>query len=341
MSMMRILVLFTVGSFCLILRGQAVANVVEVSFANPQDGIELSASLQLPDSKGPHPAVILIGGDGPQTRDEPMLVAASQYLADRGWAVLRADKRGTGMSSGNLDEATTRDLANDVEAGFDLLRQDRRVMASHVGLIGHSEGSLIAVMVAAQRQDVAFAVLLAYPVVGIEETLQLQRELRLKNEGASECQLQDERRFFGLVFSGVRQNKTDPEIHAAVSGLGAEGSFQVEPLLEEGFVEALRSPWFKFLLDYVPSTDLKRVRCPLLALYPEKDWQVLPVQNKQALLNVLRGTKVSCEIADLPGLNHRLQLAKTGSREEYARLDEPISMVALQHVGDWIDRFKH
>ena len=338
---MRILLSFTVGSFCLILRGEAATNLVEVSFASPPDGIGLSASLQLPNLSGPHPAVILISGDGPQTRDEPMLVAASQYLADRGWAVLRTDKRGTGKSSGNLDEATTRDLADDVAAGFDFLRQDQRIMPNRVGLIGHSEGSLIAVMVAAQEQDVAFAVLLAYPVVGIEETLQLQRELHLKNEGAGDRQLENERRYLGLVLSGVRHNKTNDEIVAAVTRLHSEGSFEAKPPLEEGFVEELRSPWFRFLLDYAPSTDLKEVRCPMLALYPEKDWQVLPVQNKQALLNILRGTKVNCEIADLPGLNHRLQLAKTGSREEYEKLDEPISVVALEHVGDWIDRFKH
>ena len=330
---MGILVAFAVGS----MGDQAVANVLEVSFMNPADGIELSASLQLPKSNGPHPAVILIGGDGPQTRDEPMLVATSQYLAGRGWAVLRADKRGTGKSSGKLEEATTRDLANDVAAGFDLLRQDERVRPNRVGLIGHSEGSLVAVMVAARRQDVSFAVLLAYPVVGIEETLQLQKELHLKHEGASDRQLENERRYLALVVNGVRQNKTNAEILDAVSGLRSE----VERSLDEEFVAELRSPWFRFLLDYAPSSDLKKIRCPLLALYAEKDWQVPPPQNKKALLRILRETRVNCQIADLPGLNHRLQLAKTGSPAEYAELGEPISLIALEHVGDWIDRIAH
>ena len=333
LSVIRILVALAVGS--MILGDQAAANIVELSFTNPQDGIELSASLQLPNSNGPHPAVILIGGDGPQTRDEPMLVATSQYLADRGWAVLRADKRGTGKSSGDLGEATTRDLANDVAAGFDLLRQDRRVTPNRVGLIGHSEGSLIAVIVAAQRQDVAFAVLLAYPVVGIEETLQLQKELHLRHEGASDRQLQNERRYLDLVVSGVRQNKTNAEILDAVSGLRSEVERSLE---EEEFVEELRSPWFRFLLDYTPSTGLKKIRCPLLALYPEKDWQVVPAHNKEALLNILQETGVNCQIIDLPGLNHRLQLAKTGSRAEYPDLGDSISVIALEHVGDWIDR---
>ena len=115
----------------------------------------------------------------------------------------------------------------------------------------------------------------------------------------------------------------------------------MERSLDEEFVAELRSPWFRYLLDYAPSSDLKKIRCPLLALYAEKDWQVLPPQNKKALLRLLRETRVNCQIADLPGLNHRLQLAKTGSPAEYAELGEPISLIALEHVGDWIDRIAH
>ena len=156
----------------------------DIQFRNDVDDITLAGILTIPRSDEPVPTAILIPGDGPQTRDESILVAISNHLVDLGFAVLRTDKRGTGLSSGSLSNTTTRDLAKDVVSAVTFLKKDSRVASERIGLIGHSEGALIAAMVASDMPEISFIVLMAYPSVGLEDILHLQRDIRLRDKGA-------------------------------------------------------------------------------------------------------------------------------------------------------------
>ena len=136
---------------------------IEVAYENPAGGIKLAGALTVPRSGGPFPAVLLITGSGPQDRDEtilghkPFLVLAD-YLSRRGIAVLRVDDRGVGGSTGKTSEATSADLAEDVLAGVAFLQSRKEIDPSRIGLLGHSEGGIIAPLVASRSRDVAFIV---------------------------------------------------------------------------------------------------------------------------------------------------------------------------------------
>ena len=133
----------------------------------------------MPRSGGPFPAVLLITGSGPQDRDEtifghkPFLVLAD-YLTRRGIAVLRVDDRGVGGSTGKNSDSTSADFAGDVLAGVEFLKGSKEINASQIGLIGHSEGGIIAPLVASRSKDVAFIVLLAGTGLPGDEILYLQ-----------------------------------------------------------------------------------------------------------------------------------------------------------------------
>lgn len=141
-------------------------NEEEVAYQNELAGIKLAGTLTTPKSAGPFPAVILITGSGAQNRDEeifghrPFLVLAD-YLTKLGIAVLRVDDRGIGGSGGNISQSTSEDFAGDVIAGIKFLKNRKEINAKKIGLIGHSEGGIIAPMIAAKTYEVAFIILMA------------------------------------------------------------------------------------------------------------------------------------------------------------------------------------
>jgi uncharacterized protein len=148
----------------------------DVTFANPAAGISLAGTLTIPPGAGPFPAVMLITGSGAQDRNEslvdhqPFLVLAD-HLTRKGIVVLRADDRGVGKSGGNFATATTTDFVTDVEAGVAFLRSRREVDERRLGLLGHSEGGMIAPMVANRNSAVHFIVLMAGPGVPGDEII--------------------------------------------------------------------------------------------------------------------------------------------------------------------------
>jgi hypothetical protein len=160
----------------------------EVIVDNKKDEIRLAGTLSTPPSGGPFPAVLLISGSGPQDRDEtivghkPFLVLAD-HLTRLGVAVLRVDDRGVGQSTGQFLECTSQDFADDALAFIEFLKAHSKIDSRRIGLIGHSEGGLIAPLVAARSADVAFVVLMAGPGLTGEEIFYLQGALIAKAEG--------------------------------------------------------------------------------------------------------------------------------------------------------------
>jgi pimeloyl-ACP methyl ester carboxylesterase len=320
-----------------------------VSYENPGLRITLSGTLTLPASKSPSPAVLLIAGSGPHERDEavlghkPFLVLAD-YLTRQGIAVLRFDKRGCGKSTGNYNKATSQDFANDVLAGVEYLKSRKEVNANQIGLIGHSEGGTIAPMVAAKSKDVAFIVLMAGTGVNGEELLHVQDALIKRSLGETEETIEQNHKFQEQLFALLKK-EPDPQIaaeqfhdiaknHMAILQ-GNPGKVTLEGL--EAHANYINTEWFRYFLLFDPSTVLKQVQIPVLALNGELDLQVNSKQNLPVISKSLEeGGNKDFTIVELPKLNHLFQTCQNGSVEEYAKIEETISPSALELIAQWI-----
>ncbi|MDZ7288497.1 MAG: alpha/beta hydrolase [candidate division KSB1 bacterium] len=328
----------------------------EVVFENRKAGIKLAGTLTMPGAGGPFPAVVLITGSGPENRDEyvfghrPFFVLAD-YLTRRGIAVLRFDDRGVGKSTGDFSTATSTDFADDVMAGIEHLKSRKEINPKQIGLIGHSEGGMIAPMVAVQVPEVAFIVLMAGTGITGEEILYLQGALIAKAQGASEETIAKSRDLQKRLFAVIKQEtdkaeaerKLRPILTQALTELTDDekralgfSSANLDTLVKIQIKQML-SPWFRYFLIYDPRPTLKKVKCPVLAINGEKDLQVPPKENLSAIAKALKaGGNKNFTIKEMPGLNHLFQTAETGSPSEYMKIEETISPLALQVMGDWI-----
>lgn len=312
----------------------------EVSYADKTAGNTLAATLTVPSGKGPFPAVLLIAGSGPHDRDEtlfghkPFLVL-SDFLTRKGIAVLRADKRGIGKSTGDYATATTGDFATDAEAGLAYLKTRAEVDPRRIGLVGHSEGGVIAPMVAATDPSVAFIVMMAGDGVPGDQIIVEQVRLLAEAAGAGkEIATQNankQRELLALVEKGKNGAALDKQLHEKLAALSV-------PEAQIGAsIQALTSPWYRYFLTYDPATALRKVTCQVLVLNGSKDLQVSPALNLPVIRKALEeGGNKHFEVDELPGLNHLFQTAKTGSPAEYARIEETISPAALNKIAGWI-----
>jgi hypothetical protein len=311
----------------------------EVGYDSSAAKLRLAGTLTIPEGKGPLPAVLLISGSGPHDRDETLMghkpfLVLSDYLTRHGIAVLRVDNRGVGKSTGTFANATTADLSNDAEAGFAYLKTRAEIDPHRIGLIGHSEGGIIAPMIAARNREVAFVVMMAGTGVPGDQVLAAQVEAIAVAGGKSPEKAAQaaaaEREFLKLVEAGADQATLEKMMRAKMADDVPEG--QVEMQARE-----ITSPWFRYFLTYDPATALRKVTCPLLAINGSKDTQVLPAQNLPAIRKALQeGGNQRFEVDELPGLNHLFQTAKTGSPAEYAQIEETMSRVALEKIASWI-----
>ena len=326
----------------------------EVSYENKRDGIKLAGTLTLPRGKTSVPAVILITGSGAQNRNEelmghkPFLVLAD-YLTRQGIAVLRVDDRGVGGSTGSVPDSTSENFAADVMAGIEFLKKHQGINPKQIGLIGHSEGGLIAPMVAAQSNDVAFIVMLAGPGLPGEEILYLQGALILKANGASDEVLARQHASQEKIFTLLKQEKDiavvekrlreefDKQMANASESAKAQGQQALEAQLKQ-----VLSPWFRYFLTYDPRVALAKVKCPVLALNGENDLQVPVTENLREIEATLKtaGNKDVTTVR-LPKLNHLFQTSETGSPDEYGKIEETLAPTALKMMGDWILKHTH
>lgn len=311
----------------------------EVAYENKVAGIRLAATLTLPSGKGPFPAVVLLTGSGAQDRDETLLehrpfLVLADYLTRRGFAVLRADDRGVAKSGGNFSTATSADFATDAEAGVAYLKTRPEIDARKIGLIGHSEGGAIAPMIAARNSDVAFIVMMAGSGVSGEDIVVEQAKSGLITQGADEEIANKAATQQREILEMLKRDKSEADFEKdfrAVVGAGAP-----EALIRSQ-VKALTSPWYRYFIEYDPATALRKVKCPVLALIGEKDIQVPPKQNLPAIRKALEDAgNTNFETAELPGLNHLFQPAKTGLPSEYGEIEQTISPAALEKIGNWV-----
>jgi fermentation-respiration switch protein FrsA (DUF1100 family) len=334
----------------------------EVSYDNKQAGIKLAGTLTLPRAKRPCPAVLLITGSGPQDRDEsllghkPFLVLADD-LTRRGIAVLRIDDRGVGGSTGSVSKSTTEDFVGDVLAGVAFLKSRDEIDPRRIGLVGHSEGGLVAPAAAAKSSDVAFIVLIAGPGVTGEEIIYAQGALILRAEGASDEAVARQRtlqeQMSAIVKDFAKQSSGQPEreieaamaaakekltqLMATASADRPEGQRKAAGTQATAQVSELLSPWFRSFLTYDPRPALTKVRCPVLAVIGERDLQVPPKVNLPEIEKALKsGGNTDYTVREMAGLNHLLQHCTTGSPTEYGQIEETMSPEALALIGEWI-----
>ena len=312
----------------------------EVSYANTVQGDTLAGTLTIPEGKGPFTAVLLITGSGPQDRDETLLghkpfLVLSDYLTRKGIEVLRVDDRGVGQSTGKFAGATTADFATDVEAGIAFLKT--RPEVKKIGLIGHSEGAMIAPMVAARNKDVAFIVMLAGTGVRGDKLIAEQAKLIAEAMGApkdaAEAQEARQLDLYAMVIADKALD--DAALKLAVIAKMTETEKGATPAQIEAGAAQIANPWFRYFLAYDPGPALRAVRCPVLALGGSKDLQVPVAQNFPAIRAALAEDK-SVEMVELPGLNHLFQTAKTGSPTEYGEIEETIAPVVLEKVAGFV-----
>ena len=278
----------------------------EVTFRNEADGATLAGTLTWPvgyDNQRKPTVVLMVTGSGQQNRDEELFnhkpfFAIADYLARQGIATLRYDDRATAASvGGDAVNATTEDFMRDAAAGLDYLR-NRKAFAK-VGILGHSEGGLIAFMLGARQQTDFIVSLAGSGVKG--DTLLAAQGNRI------------------LAFSGQQADMT------------------VEKYRQQETVQQI--PWLRWFIDYDPSSDITKTRCPVFALNGDRDCQVISSLNLTAIKRLLPSTEQNL-VKEYPALNHLFQHCTTGLVTEYGQIEETIAPEVLSDIAEWIQTLK-
>jgi pimeloyl-ACP methyl ester carboxylesterase len=326
----------------------------EITFSNNE--VTLAGTLTLPEKSGKHPAVIMITGSGPLNRDEecfgmkPFRMIADHFTRN-GIAVLRYDSRGVGGSTGNTYQSTTADFAFDVIAAIRCLKARDDISHAQIGLCGHSEGGIIAPLVASQSNDVAFVICISgIGGTGGEITL-AQSDWISRADGVPEAAIEELLRLDRLLLELVRKGASETELKAGLlkkarlsittmRGESGPDHSDIETAVESHAKCMLglhTSPWFRYFIDYDPKPALVKVKCPVLLLFGGLDFQVPEKLNRPAMIEALeRGGNQDYTVKIFPEANHLYVRANTGSPSEYDNLAKEFVPGFLDGMSDWI-----
>lgn len=321
----------------------------EVTFENRAAGVMLAGTLTLPHGNGPFSVAVLISGSGPQDRDETFathktFLVLSDYLTRQGLAVLRYDDRGAGKSTGDHSQATTKDFASDVVSAVEYLKSRKDIKKHKIGLIGHSEGGIIAPMVANQSKDVSFIVLLAGTGIPGSEISFIQ------SKAMRGFPVPDEAAYEQAIRKAIAIASADKEVTEIKKELAIHYKNTIAPIIRpllgsdekvdeaiSRLIEARTTTWVCYFYTYNPANEIEKITCPVLSLNGSKDTQVSAKINQDGIRNALiKGGNKDYLIKELPDLNHLFQECKTGSMEEYSEIEQTFAPSALQTLSDWI-----
>ena len=307
-------------------------NEEEVVFENAEANVKLSGTLTIPKTGSEFPAVILVHGSGHTDRNETKMghfMLLSDYLTRNGFAVLRFDKRGVGQSTGSYDEATTIDFAEDVEAGISWLKSRDDIDNENIGILGHSEGTLIAPMVASKQDDISFLILMGAM-------------------GANGGEIRVQQTQIISALNGVPQDEIDKNIeeingyHKVLkTDYSRDSKFntikRMYPDLSDGMINYFLKPWYTTFIQLDPVEFIEKVHCPVLVLSGENDVQCPPEENLPLIESALKKAgNANYIVKSLPELNHLFQTSKTGLPMEYENIAEIIAPSALELILDWL-----
>ena len=321
----------------------------EVLFPNPQAGIELAGTLTLPEGEGPHPAVVLISGSGAQNRDEELMGhkpfwIIADHLTRNGIAVLRFDDRGVGGSGGDASTGTTYDFASDALSAVRYLKT--RPEFNQIGLVGHSEGGIIAPMAASQCEDVDFIVMLAGTGIRGDKLLLAQEEAIYRASGMDEEELfavlDVNAGAFRLVVEAANVDSLKTTMAAYLNEKMDDGSIEIPEGMsyDELYklqMDSMTNPWMYEFIRLDPAQWLEKLSCPVLALNGTKDLQVPHELNLPAIGAALaKAGNPDVTLRELPGLNPLFQECETGHPDESAQIEQTCSPLALEEMTAWI-----
>jgi pimeloyl-ACP methyl ester carboxylesterase len=350
---MKNIFLFTILAIQLTF-AQATFKSEEVNYWNQADSVHIFGTLTMPENGSMFPAVILITGSGTQDRDETILghkpfKVIAEYLTNNGIAVLRVDDRGAGKTTlgKNIKTVTSENFAEDVKSGIKYLKTRNEINHKKIGLIGHSEGGMIASMVAAQSQDISFIVSLAG--TGVSGEIILQKQLTIPIESIPNFSTTFKQKYalyIASVLNAYKQAETQTVAVLSLDkitknwkdSLSPEDTKYASNLANVYYtLKKLAIDWGRFFIKFDPKTAISKVKCPILVLNGSKDHQVFPEEN---LSNIEEGLKIAknkhYKIIKLEGLNHLFQHAETGLPQEYAKIKEDFAPEALQIMSDWL-----
>lgn len=319
-------------------------DTVNVKFRNEHDAISLSGTMTFPKEKGIYPAVILVSGSGPQDRNSTIFEhetfkVLADYLTKNKIIVLRYDDRGVGQSEGSFNKSTIADFSRDAVAALDYLKKQPQVDIKRIGIIGHSEGGLIAELLAGQKYpQLSFIVSLAGPAVSIDELMVEQLYKVGKVAGLSEEQLAANRIINAKNFSILKSDLNDAEAYEAlkenmknIPAYTAESNNELNQLL---------APSFRYFMKIEPENFIRKISIPVFAAFGSLDVQVDANQNIYGLQTNLRKNSKN-KIIEYPKLNHLFQTAVTGAVNEYATIEETFNTQVMKDIANWIDQLKN
>jgi pimeloyl-ACP methyl ester carboxylesterase len=325
---------------------------VEVSYRNEKESLRIAGTLTVPRGGGKYPVVLLITGSGSQDRDEtiaghkPFLVLAD-HLTRNGIAVLRVDDRGMGGSDMGSLSVTSENYAEDVLAGINFLKQRKEIDPKMIGLIGHSEGGMIAPMVAARSKDVSFIVLLAGLGQRGEDVIYAQTELIQKTQGTpaetTKHTIALARKINEVVKAETDEKRIEQRINEELAAYEATVGDSQKELFKpaassvKSYLPIYKTPWYRYFIMFDPAPVLKNVKVPVLALNGEHDLQVPAKENLDLIAAGLKaGGNVDVTVKAFPRLNHLFQTSQTGLLSEYGQIEETMSPEVLKTVSEWI-----
>ncbi|MFC4143513.1 alpha/beta hydrolase family protein [Pedobacter mendelii] len=321
-----------------------------IYFKNRKDDITLAGTLSLPSKRGRFPAVILISGNGRNNRDEEFgrhkpFLDISNYLTRNGFAVFRFDKRGVGESEGDFDSASSFDFAEDVRAALNYLLTRKEIQQNNIGLIGHSEGGLIAPIVAASSLNVAFIVSLAGPSLSGDKILLSQQKALAKKRGLNDSIIENSQKANRGAFDIVKHYTNDLVLKSKmveyIQGISYNDPDKPKGMTFDEYINAqvksILNPWMINFLRFKPEDYIRYVKCPVLALNGSKDLQVLAKENLPEWKRILEESgNTSVTIKELPNINHLFQTSNTGLPEEYKKINESFSIIAMKEMTSWM-----
>lgn len=320
----------------------------EVQFTNTKEKVTLGGTFTRPRQFGLYPVVILLGGSGAQTRDDEMaghklFLVLADYFAKNGIATLRYDDRGVGASSGQFDTATIYNFANDAQAAVDYLNTRRDVYKQKIGVLGHSEGAIIAQLVAANNPSIAFVISMAGIGLPGRELVDLQTRIKNKLEGVPDslanAQVQRMKPYWDLLAGDQPVSVVRPLAEAMIHKLYDESPAEIKQstTAEEMVKGANITPEAISVLRYKPLEQLKKIKCPFMAINGTNDVQVDATANLNAIERILRENGNGfTTVRQFQGLNHLFQRCITCEPDEYGELEQTIDPLVPEFMAHWI-----
>ena len=335
----------------------------DVEYWNADKSIQYGATLTYPNiepgnpGKKSFPAVILITGSGQQDRDEmlwghkPFAVIADN-LTKKGFLVLRVDDRGMGKTTGDFSQATSLDFVKDVEAGLDFLKAQPEVNKENIGLLGHSEGGLIAPIVANERKEVKFIVLLAGPGIPTIDLMQQQSEAIAVSNGQTPAEARASSGFLRIIWEEINKNQDTASTFknirtragawaktldtATLAKIRSKSTASIDEQIRQA-MGLMGGVWFRYFIAFDPQPYLEKLHCKVLALNGSKDVQIIASSNLAGIkASLQKSHSPEYDVIELPGLNHLFQTCIKCNPSEYGDLEETFSPTALETMDDWL-----